>query len=108
MRVSLLPDVGSALPTACDVAAVVCAAPAYEVWNGALDVVGLRVGQFFLPYDECGDDGFSPVVHVRGSLVCHVDLDSLWMVHWEYLSGGECYVVLLVCLICRSFRIRPV
>ena len=33
--------------------------------------------------DECGDDGFSPEVRVSGSLVCHVDLDSLWMVHWE-------------------------
>ena len=89
--------------------------PAYEVGNGALDVVDLSVGQsclrmvsgdtlpalqveqkrflvrpaavliskFFLSYDVCGDDGFSPGVRVRGSLVCHVDLDSLWMVHWE-------------------------
>ena len=32
--------------------------------------------------DVC-DDGFSQGVSVRGSLDCHVDLDSLWMVHWE-------------------------
>ena len=41
------------------------------------------ISQFFLSYDECGHDGFSPGVRVCGSLVCHVDLDSLWMVHWE-------------------------
>ena len=44
-RVSVLPDVGSELPTVSDVAAVVCAAPVDEVGDGALDVVGLSVGQ---------------------------------------------------------------
>ena len=42
-RVSVLPDVGSELTTASDAAAVVCAAPADEVRDGALDVVGLSV-----------------------------------------------------------------
>ena len=40
-RVSVLPDVGSELPTVSDAAAEVCAAPV----DGALDVVGLSVGQ---------------------------------------------------------------
>ena len=46
-RVSVLPDVGSELPTVSDVAAIVCAAPVYEVGNGAfatLDEVSLSVG----------------------------------------------------------------
>ena len=36
-------------------------------------------------YDDCGDDRFSPGISDRMSLNCHVDLDSLWMVHvhWE-------------------------
>ena len=42
-RVSVLPDVGSELPTVYDAAAVVCAAPVDEVGDGALDVVGLSV-----------------------------------------------------------------
>ena len=42
-RVSVLPDVGSELPTDSDEAAVVCAAPVDEVMDGALDVVGLSV-----------------------------------------------------------------
>ena len=85
-RVSVLPDVGSELPTV-------------YVGNGAFDVVGLRVGSewirrkpcwlcsagccFFWSCDECGEDGSSPVVQVSGSLVCHVDLDSRWMVPWD-------------------------
>ena len=44
-RVSVLLDVGSELLTVYDAAAVVCATPTYEVGNGALDVVGLSVGQ---------------------------------------------------------------
>ena len=137
-RVSVLPGVGSELPTV------------YEVGNGALDVVGLRVGQsclrmdsedtlptlqdercvmsflvrpaavlisqVFLSYDEHGDDGFSPDV-VSRSLVCHVDLDSLWMVHREDCRTGShievsvwrrvlCGVARMSCL--RSYRIRPV
>ena len=113
-RVSVLPDVGSELPTVSDVAAVVCAAPVYEVGNGALDEVGLNVGQscfrmdsedtlpplqdersvmsflvqpaavlisqFFVSYDDCGDDRFSPGMSDRVSLNCHVDLDSFWIV----------------------------
>ena len=98
---SVLPDVVSELPMVSDAAAVVCAAPVYEVGNGALDVVGLSVGQlclrmdsedtltalqdkrsimsflirpvailisqFFVSYDDCGNDRFSPGVSVRGS-----------------------------------------
>ena len=41
------------------------------------------ISQFFLSYDDCGDDQFSPGICDRVSLNCHVDLDSLWMVHWE-------------------------
>ena len=104
-RVSVLPDVGSELPTV------------YEVGNGALDEVGscagqscfqmdsadtlpalqdersvmsflvrpaaVLISQFFLSYDDCGDDRFSPGISDRVSLNCHVDLDSLWMVHRE-------------------------
>ena len=42
---SVLPDVGSKLSTVSDAAAIICAAPVYEVGNGALDEVGLSVGQ---------------------------------------------------------------
>ena len=41
------------------------------------------ISHFFLSYDEFGEDESSPVVHVCGSLVCHVDLDFLWMVPWD-------------------------
>ena len=51
-RVSVLPDVGSELPTVSDVAAMVCAAPVDEVGDGALDVVGLSVGQSCLRMDS--------------------------------------------------------
>ena len=51
-RVSVLPDVGSELPTVSDAAAVVCAAPVDEVGDGALDVVGLSVGQSCLRMDS--------------------------------------------------------
>ena len=51
-RVSVLPDVGSELPTVSDAAAIVCASPVYEVGNGALDVVGLSVGQSCLRMDS--------------------------------------------------------
>ena len=37
----------------------------------------------FLSYDEFGEDGSSPGLHVSGYLVCHVDLDSLWMAPWD-------------------------
>ena len=94
-RVSVLPDVGSELPTVSDVS------------NGAVDLVGLRVGQLCLRMDS---EETLPALHdeqsvmsffvrpavvliilffchtmslLRISLVCHVDLDSLWMVHWE-------------------------
>ena len=103
-RVSVLPDVGSELPTV-------------YVGNGALDVVGLGVGpsclrmdseetlpalqdersvmsflvwpaavltgQFILSDEEFGEDGSSPRLHISGSLVCHVDLDSLWTAPWD-------------------------
>ena len=51
-RVSVLPDVGSELLTVSDAAAVVSAAPAYEVGNGSLDVVGLSVRQSCLRMDS--------------------------------------------------------
>ena len=50
-RVSVLPDVGSELPTVSDAAAIVCAAPVDDVGDGALDVVGLSVGQSCLQMD---------------------------------------------------------
>ena len=152
-RVSVLPDVGSELLTVSDVAAVVCAAPAYEVGNGALDVVGLSVGQSFvrmnsedtLPALQDERSVMSFLVRPAAILISQsfyrtmnvVMMDShrgcvfvgLWSATWtlipfgwyigniagplrpglilEYLSGGECYVVLLDCLVCRSFRIRP-
>ena len=68
-------------------------------------------------YDDCGDDRFSPGISDRMSLNCHVDLDSLgWYIGringplrpgrvLEYLPGGAYYVVLLVCRVCRSFRL---
>ena len=34
-------------------------------------------------YDDCFDDRFSPGISGRVSLSCHVDLGSLWMVHWK-------------------------
>ena len=40
-------------------------------------------------YDDCGDDRFSPGISDRMSLNCHVDLDSLWMVHWEDRRTAE-------------------
>ena len=49
---SVLPDVGSELPTVSDAAAVVCAAPVDEVGKGTLDVVGLGVGQSCLRFDS--------------------------------------------------------
>ena len=51
-RVSVLPDLGSELPTVSDVVAVVCAAPADVVGDGALDVVGWSVGQSCLQMDS--------------------------------------------------------
>ena len=45
---SVLPDVGSELPTDSDEAVVVCVAPVDEVMDGALDVVGLSVEQSYL------------------------------------------------------------
>ena len=45
--------------------------------------VAVLISQFFLSYDDCGDDQFSPGVSDRVSLDCHVDLDSLWIVYGE-------------------------
>ena len=138
-RVSVLPVVGSELPTF------------YEVGNGALDGVGLSarqscfrmdsedtlpvlqdersvmsflvrpaavlISQFFLSYDDCGDDRFSPGISDCVSLNCHGDLDSLWMVHREDRRTVEtrshagvsvwrrvlCGIA--VCRVCRSFQL---
>ena len=48
-----------------------------------VESAAVLISRFHLSYNECGDDGLSPDVRVSGSLVCHVNLDSLWMVHWE-------------------------
>ena len=120
--------------------------PAYEVGNGALDVVGLSVGQSCLRMDS---EDTLPALQDERSVMNFliwpdavlisnflyrkmnvVMMDSyqgcmfvcLWSVTWTlipfgwyigkiagpYLSGGECYVVLLDCLVCRSFGIWPV
>ena len=50
----------------------------FLVWSAAV-----LISQFFLLYDDCGDDRFSPGMSDRVSLNCHVDLDSLWMVSWD-------------------------
>ena len=65
-------------------------------WDVQMEKVGGSVGQSCfrmnseetLPvsqdaYDDCGDDRFSPGISDRMSLNCHVDINSLWMVHWE-------------------------
>ena len=65
-------------------------------WDARMEKVGGSVGQLCfrmnsedtLPvsqdsYEDCGDDRFSPRISDRMSLNCHVDLDSLGMVHWE-------------------------
>ena len=51
-RVSVLPDVGSELPTDSDAAAVVRTALVDEVMDDALDVVGLSVAQSCLRMDS--------------------------------------------------------
>ena len=112
-RVSVLPNVGSELPTDSDAAAVVCMAFVDEAVDDALHVVGLSVGQSCLRTDSedalpvfieersvmsclvwpdadiCGDDRFSPGVHNRILLDCQADLDYLWMVYWEGRRGIE-------------------
>ena len=52
--------------------------------------VAFLISQFFLSYDDFGDDRFSPGVSDRRSLDCHADLDSLWMVYWEDRRNGSC------------------
>ena len=101
--------------TVYDVAAVVCATPAYEVGNGALDVVGLSVGQSFVRMDS--EDTLPALQDSHQGCV----FVGLWSATWtlipfgwyigkvagplrpglilEYLSGGESYVVLLDCLV---------
>ena len=37
----------------------------------------------FLSDEEFGEDGFSPGLQTGESLVCHVDLDTLWMAPWD-------------------------
>ena len=100
-RVSVLPDVGSELPADSNGAAVVCSAPMNEAVDDALDVVNLRVGQWWfrtdsevvLPLivnelsvisdlvhmktDVCGDDRFSPRVKDYPSLESRTVCDSL-------------------------------
>ena len=47
------------------------------------------ISQFFLSYDDCGDDRFSPGMSDRVSLNCHVNLDSLWIVSWDVHRNVE-------------------
>ena len=51
-RVSVLPDVRSELPADYNGAAVVCSAPVNEAVDDALDVVSLRVGQWWFRTDR--------------------------------------------------------
>ena len=119
-RVSVLPDVGSELPTDSD-AAVVYTVRVDEVLDDALDTVGESVCQscvrmdleetlpalqdersvmsflvrpaavltnhFFVSYDDCGDDRFSPVMGGRVPPTCH--MDSLWMLPWNDRKSVE-------------------
>ena len=34
-------------------------------------------------HNDCGEDRFSPGISDCTEMNCHVDLDSLWMIHWE-------------------------
>ena len=43
----------------------------------------ILTSQFFLSYDDCGDDRFSPVMGGCVPPTCYVDLDSLWMLPWD-------------------------
>ena len=64
--VSVLPDVGSELPTDSDEAAIVCAAPGDEGMDGALDVVGLSVELSCLRMDS---EGTLPVLQDERSVM---------------------------------------
>ena len=48
-----------------------------------IGLAAVLISQFVLSYDEFDENVSSLVGHVSGSLVCHVDLDSLWMVPWD-------------------------
>ena len=75
------------------------------------------VNRDFVSTDVCEDDRFSSGVRNDVSLDWRIDLDSHGMVNWECqlkvrigfllerLTGGELYVVLHLCCVCRSFRI---
>ena len=41
------------------------------------------ISRVFLSDEKFGEDGFSPGLQTGESLVCHVDLDSLWMAPWD-------------------------
>ena len=43
----------------------------------------IQTDQFFVSYDDCGDDRFSPVMGGRVPPPCIVDLDSLLMLPWD-------------------------
>ena len=115
---SVLPDVGSKLPTDSDEAAVVRTALVDEAVDNALDMVGLHVVQScfrtdsedallvlleehslmndavlviqdFLSTDNCGDDRFSPGVRNHVSLNWQVHLHSHRMIYWEGRWNGE-------------------
>ena len=100
-RVYVLPDVGSELSADSNGAAVVCSAPVNETVDDALDVVNLRVGQWWFRTESevvlplivddlsvisdlvhiktnvCGDDRFSPGVKDYSSLESQTVCDSL-------------------------------
>ena len=54
-----------------------------SVMNFLVRPAAVLTRQFFLSYDDCGDDLFSPVMGGRVPLNCHVDLESLWMLPWD-------------------------
>ena len=139
---SVLPVVGSELPTDSD-AALVGTVCVDDVMGDTLDAVGESVGrscvrmdsgeawpvlhdehsvmsflvrpaavltsQFFVWYDDGGDDCFSPVVGGCVPLTCPVDLDSLCMLPWNdrrKVETGSHAVMSHGHLGCRSFRIQ--
>ena len=62
-----------------------------------------------MSYDEFGEDESSPVVHVSGSLVYHVELDSLWMVPWDdcrtFETGSHTGIAIWRSVMCSVARL---
>ena len=86
-RVSVLPDVGSELPTDSDVAAVVCTALVDEAVDDALDVVGLSVGQSCLRTDS--EDALPVFIEERSVMRCLVRSDAV-LISQNFWSANIC------------------